>query len=79
MDTGRAVVKKLLVLTFLATSIVGVVGAPPATARPGGTVTVTCSGGQGVVSDKNSLFGQTTANGVYNLVNPFGEVCIVNP
>lgn len=79
MDTGRAVAKKLLVLTFVATSIVGVVGASPASARSDGTVTVTCSGGQIIVSDKNSLVGQTTANGVYNVVNPFGEVCIVNP
>jgi hypothetical protein len=72
-------IKRLLGITFVAASIVGVVGASPASGRPGGTVTVTCTGGQGVVSDTRSLFGQTTANGVYNLVNPFGEVCTVNP
>ena len=72
-------IKRLLGLTFVAASIVGVVGASPASARPGSTVSVSCTGGQGVVSDGASLFGQTTANGVYNLVNPFGEVCTVNP
>jgi hypothetical protein len=72
-------IKRLLGISFVAASIVGVVGASPASARPGETVTVICTGGQVVVSDASSLFGQTTANGAYNLVNPFGEVCTVNP
>ena len=72
-------IKRLLGIAFVAGSIVGVLGASPASARPGATVTVTCTGGQVVVSDASSLFGQTTANGRYNLVNPFGEVCTVNP
>ena len=71
--------KRLLAVAFVAASIVVVAGAPPASARPGDTVTVTCTGGQVVVSDGSSLFGQTTANGAYNVVNPFGEVCTVNP
>jgi hypothetical protein len=72
--------KKLLGATFVAaTLITGLAGATPASARSDDTVTVTCSGGQVVVSDAHSLGGQTTANGAYNLVNPFGEVCTVNP
>jgi hypothetical protein len=68
--------RKLGVITFAA-MIVALVGVVPASARPGDVVTVTCTGGQVVVSDAASLEGQTTANGVYNLVNPFGEICTV--
>lgn len=69
--------KRMLGVVLSALMVVGVIGAAPALARPGSVVTVTCSGGQIVVSDASSLFGQTTANGAYNEVNPFGEVCTV--
>jgi uncharacterized membrane protein YdfJ with MMPL/SSD domain len=71
--------KKILGVAFASALIMSIVSAMPASARPGATVTVVCSGGQGVVSDAQSFFGQTTANGVYNQVNPFGEVCTVYP
>ena len=71
--------KKLLGVIFSAALMVGLVGVTPALARSNATITVECSGGQVVVSDANSLTGQTTANGRYNLVNPFGEICVVNP
>ena len=54
--------RKVLGIIFCAALMVGLVGVVPASARPGGTVTVTCSGGQVIVSDIMSFFGQTTAN-----------------
>jgi len=71
--------KKLLGATFAVTLLMGLAGATPASARADDTLTVICSGGQVVVSDASSFTGQTTANGAYNLVNPFGEVCTVYP
>jgi hypothetical protein len=71
--------KRMIGVTLGAALIVGALGSTPALARSDSTLTVTCSGGQVVVSDGSSLTGQTTANGVYNLVNPFGEICTVNP
>jgi hypothetical protein len=68
-----------LAVIFGAALIVSFVGVSPAMARSDTTLTVTCSGGQVIVSDANSLHGQTTATGVYNSVNPFGEICVVNP
>jgi hypothetical protein len=61
-----------------AAALLLVLAATPASARADETVTVTCSGGQVVVSDINSSAGQTTANTMYNAVNPFGEVCTVS-
>jgi hypothetical protein len=58
-------------------AVIAVTNAAPAWARSDSTVTVTCSGGQIVVSDTHSFAGQTTANGMYNQVNPFGEICVV--
>jgi hypothetical protein len=69
--------KRIVGVVLGAAMMAGLVGVMPAAARPGDVVTVTCTGGQTVVSDVHSLFGQTTANGVYNAVNPFGEVCTV--
>jgi hypothetical protein len=71
--------KKMLGATFGAALIVGILSTTPASARSNDTITVTCSGGQVVVSDANSTTGQVTANTAYNAVNPFGEVCVVNP
>ena len=71
-------VKRLLGVVFVVASLVGIVGATPASARSDATVTVTCTGGQVVVSDANAVTGQTTANAMYNVVNPFGEVCTVH-
>ena len=70
--------KKLLIV-LLAPIFLVLVSASPASARSDDTVTVTCTGGQVIVSDQNSLFGQQTANTAYNAVNPFGEVCTVHP
>ena len=52
--------------------------ATPASARADDTITVTCTGGQVIVSDIHSRGGQTMANTMYNAVNPFGEVCTVS-
>jgi hypothetical protein len=71
--------KKVLGVAFAAGLILSLASATPASARSDDTLTVVCSGGQGVVSDARSFFGQTTANGAYNLVNPFGEACTVYP
>ncbi len=71
--------KRLIGVTLGAALIVGALGSTPAFARSDATLTVTCTGGQIVTSDTNSLTGQTTANGAYNLVNPFGEICTVHP
>jgi hypothetical protein len=74
-------VKRVLGATTVvaATLIIGLAGATPASARANDTLTVTCTGGQVIVSDSNSLTGQTAATTVYNAVNPFGEVCTVHP
>ena len=69
--------KKVLGVIFSAALMVGLVGVTPALARSDATITVECSGGQIIVSDANSKTGQTTANGMYNDVNPFGEICLV--
>jgi hypothetical protein len=71
--------RKALGVTFAVTLIIGLAGATPAWARSDDTLTVTCTGGQVIVSDANSLTGQTAATTVYNAVNPFGEVCTVHP
>jgi hypothetical protein len=71
--------KRMIGITLGAALIVGALGSTPALARSNATLTVTCTGGQVVVSDAHSLTGQTTANGAYNLVNPFGEICTVQP
>lgn len=71
--------KLRLVGIFGVALMVSVLGASTASARSDPTLTVVCSGGQGVVSDIRSLQGQVTANGVYNLVNPFCEICTVYP
>ena len=71
--------KHRLALTLAAAFALSVLGALPASARSDPTLTVTCTGGQVVVSDANSLTGQQTANDAYNSVNPFGEVCTVHP
>ena len=55
-------------------------GASPAMAgvRANDTITVTCvPTGFTHFPDANALGGQTTANAVYNQVNPLGETCIV--
>lgn len=71
--------RKMLGAVFGAVLTVGLLSATPASARSDPTITVTCSGGQVIVSDANSTGGQTTANTAYNAVNPFGEVCVVHP
>jgi hypothetical protein len=52
--------------------------AAPASARSDTTLTVTCTGGQVIVSDANSLGGQQAAIEAYNRVNPFGEICTIH-
>ena len=71
--------RKALGITIAVTLIMGIAGTTPAWARSDATLTVTCTGGQVIVSDANSLTGQTAATTVYNAVNPFGEVCTVHP
>jgi len=74
-------VKRVLGATTVAAAalIIGFAGATPASARANNTLTVTCTGGQVIVSDANSFTGQTAATIRYNAVNPFGEVCTVHP
>jgi hypothetical protein len=57
--------------------------AGPASARQDRTITVSCTIG-GVTSflhltDIHSTSGQVTVNSVFNMVNPFGEICTVLP
>ncbi len=50
--------------------------AAPASAREDQTITVLCEpSGFTIVADANSLFGQTTADAHFNVVNPFGDTC----
>jgi hypothetical protein len=70
--------RKALGVMFAVTMILGLGGATPAWARSDATLTVTCTGGQVIVSDAHSLTGQTAATTAYNAVNPFGEVCTVH-
>jgi len=61
-------------------SVLVLAGASPALAgvRANDTITVTCvPTGFTYFPDANSTTGQTTANGVYNQVNPLGETCSV--
>ena len=57
--------------------------AGPASARANKTATFVCVDSvSGEVTfvlevDANATFGQTTANKVYNAVNPFGSVCSI--
>lgn len=70
--------RKALGVTFGAAMIVGVLATTPASARSDTTLTITCTGGQVIVSDANSLAGQQAATDAYNRVNPFGEVCTIH-
>jgi hypothetical protein len=71
--------KRMLGVVFGAAMFVGVLGATPAMARSDPTIMVICSGGQVIVADAHALTGMVTSAGVYNLVNPFGEICTVYP
>ena len=70
--------RKALGVTFGAAMIVGVLAAAPASARSDTTLTITCTGGQVIVADANSLAGQQAAIAAYNRVNPLGEVCTIH-
>ena len=61
-------------------SVFVLAGASPAMAgvRADDTITVTCvPTGFTYWPDANAIGGQTTANAVYNQVNPLGETCSV--
>ncbi len=59
--------------------LVSALGATSASARSDETLTITCTFGQVIVADANALGGQLQATTRYNQVNPFGEVCTINP
>jgi len=61
-----------------AAALLLVLAATPASARADDTITMTCTGGQVIVSDTHSREGQTVATTTYNAVNPFGEVCTIS-
>lgn len=71
--------KRRLGIIFSGALILSALGATSASARSDETLTIVCTGGQVIVADANSLTGQLVATGVYNDVNPFGEVCTINP
>ena len=83
LRTGRTTRRKVGMRRFIgvisAAALALVLTAAPASARSDNTITMTCTGGQVIVSDSNSRGGQTVATTTYNAVNPFGEICTISP
>ena len=76
---GVVEVRKKAFVIILGVTLVSILGAVPASARSDPTIEVICSGGQVIVADAHALTGMVTSAGVYNVVNPFGEICTVFP
>jgi hypothetical protein len=70
--------RKRIITAVIGATLLAIVPTVPALARANQTIAITCdTSGQRLVVDASALNGQTTANEVYNAVNPFGETCEV--